>query len=502
MSDDIIGGLAYSVTLTGPGGTQTLEAGGGGTTITLDAGTWTIHAVAYDPVNPDIVVGEGSTTITVIGGRSSSVRIPMKVDPDYEAGLLEIYIHNEAELRRIGAAVNGLAIGNDDRRFYLENDIVLTQPWTPIGSYGNEFKAKFEGQGHTITINGFTAAALLDPYIGLFGYTDTGAEIRDLKIQCNLGTAGSPLNLGGTGPSFGALAGWANHSEFDTITVSGSIGVNASAYLVCGGVVGGTSGGTTIQESSFTGTIWGKSQSGTDAMVGGIVGSPNGGPIDSIRDCYVSATVEAFGGSTTTAAYAGGIAGMNGGGVIEHCYAWANVSASNAGGTTNVAAGGIVGSQGASAIIRRCYALGTVTADGPTGDSYSGGISGYDVTGDITYCAALNTLIKSINSPDAHRVLGSGPLLSDNYAANDMTVTGTSPWTSDTGPGGKDGDDTYAFADFRGQGLGLTPGTVYDVYYLYWDFTASGDWKFIPGSGYDYPVLSWQNSPPADPASF
>jgi hypothetical protein len=35
-----------------------------------------------------------------------------------------------------------------------------------------------------------------------------------------------------------------------------------------------------------------------------------------------------------------------------------------------------------------------------------------------------------------------------------------------------------------------------------WNFTSgTEDWKFLPaGSGYDYPVLSWQNSPPADPA--
>jgi hypothetical protein len=54
----------------------------------------------------------------------------MSVDPAYEAALTEIYIHNEAELRRIGAAVNGLAINDPSRTFYLEKDIVLTPPWT------------------------------------------------------------------------------------------------------------------------------------------------------------------------------------------------------------------------------------------------------------------------------------------------------------------------------------------------------------------------------------
>jgi hypothetical protein len=109
---------------------------------------------------------------------------------------------------------------------------------------------------------------------------------------------------------------------------------------------------------------------------------------------------------------------------------------------------------------------------------------------------ALNTLIKSINSPDAHRILGSGPSLSNNFAASDITPIGGTPPTLAPGPTGLDGDDTYAFADFRGQGMGLTPGPVYGS--LGWNFTVEPvDWKFIPG--YDFPVLYWQNSPPATP---
>jgi hypothetical protein len=69
----------------------------------------------------------------------------MTVDPAYEALLTEIYIHNEAELRRIGAAVNGLAIGNPARTFYLENNINLTQPWDPIGDDTTPFMANFDG---------------------------------------------------------------------------------------------------------------------------------------------------------------------------------------------------------------------------------------------------------------------------------------------------------------------------------------------------------------------
>jgi hypothetical protein len=79
----------------------------------------------------------------------------MTVDPAYEAGLTNIYIHNEAELRR--AAAGDFAI-DGSIQFYLERDIVLTQPWTAIGNNGTPFEAVFDGNGHSITINSFNGA--------------------------------------------------------------------------------------------------------------------------------------------------------------------------------------------------------------------------------------------------------------------------------------------------------------------------------------------------------
>jgi hypothetical protein len=162
-----------------------------------------------------------------------------------------------------------------------------------------------------------------------------------------------------------------------------------------------------------------------------------------------------------------------------------------------IAAGGIVGQQAASSTTTsQCYALGTVTADGPGISSYSGGISGriVDASGSIMNCAALNMAIESKNSSDAHRILGSVvTVLSDNFAANDMTLTGNAtilpPVSSLTG---QDGADTSRM-DFQRD----TVGTVYNPGYLDWDFDTGTDWQFI--SGYDFPVLYWQNSPPADP---
>jgi hypothetical protein len=497
LSDTFRGTLNYRLTFTGPGGTLTRQAGGGGTTVSLEEGTWTITAAAYDPGAPAVTVGNGSASVAITAGVYVTRTISMAVDPAYEAGLTEIYIHNEAELRRIGTdfGIDGSLI----TRFYLENDITLTRPWTPIGTDTAPFKAVFDGNGKTITINSFTSAALDGDYLGLFGYID-GAVIENLKIRCDLGTSGSPLDLSGTGNVYvGALAGYAdNGSELAGITVSGSIYVNtvASAFLFCGGIVGRTEGtsAVTIENSSFTGILWGKNTIGSgstvDVMIGGIAGGSfsDGGMITA---CYVSGRVEGIGFSSVVEA--GGITGNNYG-TIERCYAWTLVSAQSGG---SVAVGGIAGYGGA---FSKCYALGTVTGTGGASNSTAGGITGYAYIGGrskIVNCAALNTSVELIGgSSDAHRILGDfgvATTRSDNFALSsaDMTVTPASSVSpSRTGLDG----DYSAFpllADFAG------PTTVYDPGNLNWDF--GSDWHFIPG--YDYPVPSWQTSAPADPAS-
>jgi hypothetical protein len=464
----------------------------------------------------------------------------MRIDPAYEAGLTEIYIHNEAELRRIGTAKDGLAIDNPNRTFYLEDDIVLTEPWTPIGSHGlypdpgNPFKAKFDGQGHGITIN-----SLADPsagYLGLFGYTD-GAEIKNLKVVCNLGSDGDPLELTGTDWIYiGALAGYAdNNSRIENITVSGSLFVisTGSYGLYAGGIAGVTFenskirschvranlyaetqgapsisiGGVAgehqnasidgiIENSSFTGTLRGWNDfdgvnvsAGGSVYAGGIVGNMWSG---SISACYSSGIVDAWSFAGYEAC-AGGIAG--GSNYIERCYAWTIVSAEGSG---EIYAGGIAGVNN-SGTFSQCYALGDVTVtNNGTGACWAGGIAGKNYQGHINYCAALND-VGSNNSPDARGIAGRkqlGTTFTSNYAASDMTISyndSSNSWTADTD---LDGNNNDARANFEGP----PAGTVYGSGSLDWKFTpGTGDWKFIPG--YAYPVLSWQTAPPADPST-
>ncbi|MDR0450451.1 MAG: hypothetical protein LBH26_04215 [Treponema sp.] len=527
LPDGFIGTLAYRLTLTGPGETQTLEAGGGGIAVSLDAGEWAIQAEAYDPAAPAVTVGTGSAVMTVIAGQNTSVRIPMKIDPAYEAGLTEIYIHTEEDLRRVGTdfAIDGTI------SFYLEQNIVLTRPWSPIGDDTAPFKAKFDGNGKKVTINSFTSASLSGEYIGLFAYTD-GAEIKNLMVDCNLGTSGSPLALTGTGwIHAGVLTGYAdNGSLIENVSVSGSLYVSAALNfgLYFGGIAGGNSNssvirsshvradlhastedlnvyigglagenksaggsGGIIEKSSFAGTVFIRDDeslspplTATNVYAGGIVGDMYSG---SISACWASGTIDVWSYNGTV--YAGGIAG--GSSHIERCYAWTSILAeADTNGTGSAYAGGIGGIIH-TGTFSQCYALGDVTTRKlGAADCYSGGIAGNSYQGTIEYCAALNDVTAG-SSGYGYAIAGQqqlGCTFTGNYAANDKTASPSNPPDPDL-----KGYNTFASTAFRGP----TAGAAYDSTNLNWSFP--NNWKFL--SGYPYPVLPWQTSPPVDPAT-
>ncbi|MDR1175454.1 MAG: hypothetical protein LBK83_08310 [Treponema sp.] len=554
LSDTFTGTLRYRLAFTGPGETQTMEAGGGGTTVSLDAGQWTIEAAAYDPGNPSVTVGSGSAVITVIAGQNTSVRIPMKVDPAYEGTLREIYIHTEAELRRVGTdfAIDGSFITH----FYLENDIVLTQPWNPIGDDTAPFKALFDGQGHSITVNSFSGPVIGGfPKLGFFCAVES-TTIKNVTIRYNLG---APVDIRGVGDSHddtGGVAGYAINTRFENIQVTGNFSVlsDATSALSIGGIVGqasevtitgcrvsGTIGGTSanyltiggiagmiyntsasggdISGSSFTGTITGDSPSGIceaggiagymldveitecfaegrieatagEPRVGGIAGTINGSS-DSINKSYASGIIESI-AATGSYSDAGGIAGrITGTGAIENCYAWADVSTSSTYGET---AGGIAGTSGGT--ISKCYTAGTVRSKGHDPYTVVGGIAG-DGGGTITACMALVSELDGGPSASSSRTVNAVSAstygtLNGNYSRNDIAVTRQ---TNGTAPGlnARDGQEENR--------TNFTTQTIYepDLYTTAaWNFAAgTGDWKFI--SGYDYPVLRWQNSAPTLP---
>jgi hypothetical protein len=526
LSNNFTASLVYRLTITGPGESRTLEAGGGGVTLTLDAGDWNIQVLAYDPANLTSPVGSGQALIPVITGRNSTVRIPMKVDPVYEAGLLEIYLHSEADLRRVG---NGLDISNPARTFYLENDIILTQPWTPIGDSDDSFVAAFDGQGHSVTIKSFSGAvsdSTTYMKLGFFGAVNT-TTIEDLTIRYELG---GPVNIT-AGPLNDAQAGGLAGKAVDTtirnvrvtgnflvafdgtnsLAVGGIVGAgddvaiinshvtgavaagNSVVFLYLGGIAGllTESSGVTVTSvtgSSFTGRLNASTSTlGGDCWLGGIVGQFLGGGVGRIAVSYASARISA----AADAIYAGGITGTLTAGAIDDSYAWVNIMADGPGGTgfPQPSAGGIVGYLvDATSSINTCYALGRVEVVVSGTPSYfmgAGGIAGGNV-GTISSSIALNGSIASPGSTDVHGIAGiniMGTTYFANYTADDMSINGSIPLTGSTTD--LDGDPTP-----RGDFVGQTKQSNYSG----WDFVY---WKWI--SGHPYPVLLWQSSPPRAP---
>jgi hypothetical protein len=379
LSDTFVGALQYRVTISdGSGKTAALDVQGGGTTVSLGAGEWNIAASAYAANAPGVIVGTGNASVAIVAGQGVSKRISMTVDPAYEAALLDIYIHNETELRRIGAAVNGLAIDVPGRIFYLANDIVLTQPWTPIGTPSAPFKAQFDGQGHSITLRSLGGAAK-EPggnfvYQGFFAVVED-ALIKNTVIAYELNNPVVDIRTGDGATYYdshaGGVAGHAENTSFENIRVSGSFSVigDGNSSLSVGGIAGSAGSGTTITECHVLGAIGGTSAN--YLVVGGIVGTMHGGSISGSSFVGDGISGSAPVGNCET----GGIAGYVFEGEITACFARGHIQAEadspNVGGIAGTISGGSSGSS-----ITRSFAAGVM--DGMASGSYSnsGGIAG------------------------------------------------------------------------------------------------------------------------------
>ena len=173
---------------------------------------------------------------------------------------------------------------------------------------GTPFTGVFDGNGHTIlhlTIQG-------QDYLGLFGYLESGTQIKNLAVV--------------------------------------DVNITSSGNFV-GGLAGSNSGGS-ITTSYSTGAV-----SGSSYYVGGLV-SANGG---SVAHCYSTCKVSG------EKYYVGGLVGNNYHGTVTACYSTGMVS-----GTSSV--GGLVGYN--SATLTYCYSTGTATGNGRVGGLVGGNHEG------------------------------------------------------------------------------------------------------------------------------
>jgi hypothetical protein len=288
--------------------------------------------------------------------------------------------------------------------------------WSPIGINADRFAGSYNGDNKTISGLYINRS---DPYyIGLFGVTDLGADLRNIKlVDVNItGLSG----VGGlVGVNYGAIT-----NSYATGTVTGN------NYV--GGLVGYNHNGP-ITDSYATGTVTGNNINGVG--VGGLVGRNEGTITGSHAEGAVDGNNSVGGlvgwnngaSATITDSHAknsvvgkegvGGLVGVNSGGKITSSYAEGTVKGENK-------VGGLIGHNHTGGEITNSYATGNVTQTGVSQDYSVGGLVGQN---------GANSTIKNsyaTGNVEGKEVVGglvgyNSGTITNNYATGNVTQTST-----------------------------------------------------------------------------
>ena len=391
------------------------------TFIGLETGTsYTFYVRAVN------IVGNGAqATLTEITG----------LTPDYswygDGFANNFNISTMAQLVGLARIVNGETSSSgpaqsnfNGKTIILLANITLTGNWTPIGFYddwnriGKPFTGVFDGNNRTIT--GLTINRSNGICQALFGYIETGSEIKNLRLE-NVDINGSAAT--------GGVVGWNNGGTVINCFVTGSLYSQSSWWSggTIGGVAGENSASGTIENCSFNGTVSGNGS----PTVGGIAGWSGG----VVKNCFVIGSVSGFytpdGGEIDIQASIGGVVGRNIGSV-ENCYNTGDVKAiagtdlyKSSGTSGGFSVGGVVGQN--SGTVTSSYNYSSVTGSGPNSGNRSfsyrvGGVVGVNGTGGWggTY---TSTVINCYNTGNVESIgYYTGGIAGYNYA-----------WTSQNG---------------------------------------------------------------------
>jgi hypothetical protein len=317
-------------------------------------------------------------------------------------------------------------------------------PWEqyPYEDYGIEylgfepidnFIGTFDGQNYKIT--GLYTGRVGEGEVGLFGFTDSGAEIKNVGLV--------DVNILGDNTA-GGLVG---HNYGGTITNCSVTGYVYVYDWIAGGLVGENQEGT-ITDCHTTGNVFAYERAG------GLVGSIYAGIIN---NCYSNATVGAVFDPETgelkesTWHISGGLVGCNFSGLISNSYATGDVRCDGD------EVGGLVGEVGDSGgIISNCYATGRVTGwsyyvgglvgnnSGLISDSYAtGDVWGVEDTagGLVGYNAGAINNTYATNCVTGWRYVGG--LVGENAGTISSSYATGYVWCEDEVAGGLIGENVY-----------------------------------------------------------
>ncbi|MFD0711821.1 InlB B-repeat-containing protein [Paenibacillus sp. GCM10027626] len=277
--------------------------------------------------------------------------------------------------------------------------------WEPIGTEGEPFDGRFDGNGRTI--HGLKINRPDEDTQGLFGFAGEDAVLRNVDL--------ADVNVSGNN-GVGGLAG-NNKGLIIGSHVSGTV---AGKYAI-GGLAGYNNG--SITNSNATSTLIGSGEN-----VGGLVGEN----FSSIMTSYA-------GGAVTGAKDLGGLVGKNNG-TIERSYATGAVTSSQYG------AGGLVGYNNGGRI-SECYATGAVKSYG-VGDNV-GGLMSVNSAGIITSSYATGSVE---GSDHVGGLLGhNSGTISFSYASGDVKARNEAGGLAGWNNGSGHIDNSYATGAVTGQ---------------------------------------------------
>ena len=150
-------------------------------------------------------------------------------------------IENEENLKGVAYAIAQGRTDWAEGNYVLENDLDLGNAiWTPIGTEGNPFVGKFNGNGHTIQGIISIEQSSTSSYVGLFGKvggaSGNGTAIYDLVIGINAFADSSSIDVSGhlagrvENAVLADIYDWTYLSSPITKATIGSLGNNVTVY--------------------------------------------------------------------------------------------------------------------------------------------------------------------------------------------------------------------------------------------------------------------------------
>ncbi len=287
---------------------------------------------------------------------------------------------------------DSLGLSNSHLHFVQTADIDLdVEPWNegsgwePIGCLVLQFFGSYDGNGFVIS-NLFIDLTVLDTadeyYLGLFGYTNGGATVKNVTLE-NVSITGN-REYGFAG----GLIGYSRETVIDSCSVTN---LYIDQCTRTGGLIGEQSG-TSVSNCYVNGGLLQTYPSIFNTpVIGGLVAYKSSvitdADINYIRNSYAIITI-----NTRGADYYGGLVGFNARGNIENSWASGSIIGNNYGGglvgvmehgdvldsyafvavNGNEYVGGLIGS-GWNSIVTNCFSTGTVQGNDNTGGMIGSG---------------------------------------------------------------------------------------------------------------------------------